>query len=386
MGGGKLGFTLVELLVVIAIIGILIALLLPAVQAAREAARRMSCTNKIKQLALTLHNHHDTHKRFPGRTGYNMFERDPEPDATWGAGPAYYNLSPYIFLLPFMEATSNYDRLLTDKPGPKQWHAAFQDLQQFSCPSDGNAKGKGPFSEHQTTNYVLCWGDSNEFTNTDGTNRYRATRGLFGNQLHFNNFGSITDGTSNTMALSETGVVDQSGTRSVKAGGLAVKKDYWAPFTPAGCLKEAWPDGYTGNRSQYGGEVRTFNMTGDWGHGSQMDTAIYRGCTFAFGLPVATGFLAMVPPNGPSCVKYAGPGMGEEMESDNRAMPTAVSYHTGGVNAGFADGSVQFISETIQANLGATCPGLYTGNLSGESPYEVWGALATIKGAESKSL
>ena len=75
----RLGFTLVELLVVIAIIGILVGLLLPAVQAAREAARRMQCSNNVKQLALSVHMHHDTHKKFP----YGMLRNDtnfPHPD------------------------------------------------------------------------------------------------------------------------------------------------------------------------------------------------------------------------------------------------------------------------------------------------------------------
>ena len=97
------GFTLVELLVVIAIIGILVALLLPAVQAAREAARRTECNNNLKQLGLALHNYHDTHKAFVYRKG-----------GTTGGTTAQSNQgrrSGFISLLPFMEQTPMYEQI-----------------------------------------------------------------------------------------------------------------------------------------------------------------------------------------------------------------------------------------------------------------------------------
>jgi len=105
----KPGFTLVELLVVIAIIGILVGLLLPAVQAAREAARRMQCSNNLKQIGLSLHNYHDAHKRFP--PGVVQQQADPQfvpnagnvnpPIESWGWG---------AFLLPFMEQGNLYSQ------------------------------------------------------------------------------------------------------------------------------------------------------------------------------------------------------------------------------------------------------------------------------------
>ncbi len=97
---GKKGFTLVELLVVIAIIGILVALLLPAVQAAREAARRMSCSNNLKQFGLALHNYHDVHKTFPYGT-------NPHIDPAWQT--QYPKGSQLFKLMPFMEQNNIYD-------------------------------------------------------------------------------------------------------------------------------------------------------------------------------------------------------------------------------------------------------------------------------------
>ena len=96
------GFTLVELLVVIAIIGVLVALLLPAVQAAREAARRSQCQNNLKQLGLALHNHHDTYKKFP----------------TFSAGNP--NISWVVYLLPFMEQNNVYELFPRDASGKLQ--------------------------------------------------------------------------------------------------------------------------------------------------------------------------------------------------------------------------------------------------------------------------
>ncbi|MDR1491950.1 MAG: DUF1559 domain-containing protein [Planctomycetaceae bacterium] len=353
------GFTLVELLVVIAIIGVLIALLLPAVQAAREAARRMQCSNNLKQMALAMFNYEDSHKAFPGTNG--------RPAANeWQA------LSAYVITLPFFEQQARYEQIMSVHPGFKQRHEAYGNCPGFSCPSDGNAKGIGPFNQHQTCNYVLNWGDSIHFAREHGgawpnSTFTDSTRGVFGQRMRFCTLGAITDGTSNTIALSETGVIDQAGSRSPKAGGLVIAGN-GNTDSPQQCLTKAF--GTSGDRTQYvsASSVRTTTMDGN----PPADNAAYRGCTFVWHETIATGFITAMPPNGPHCL----------IDNDNgrfHAMVNASSYHTGGVNAVYCDGSVHFISDTIQTDLSA----VRSTTLSGRSPYGVWGALGTISGGES---
>jgi len=136
------GFTLVELLVVIAIIGILVALLLPAIQAAREAARRTQCTNNLKQLGIAFHNYHDTHKTLPSGS-ISVFVRDGQWAGGLTAAPATGNDATLwsAFILPFAEQGALYDQIVDmgwfvnwDDNGPNEALLGTR-LPMFQCPS-----------------------------------------------------------------------------------------------------------------------------------------------------------------------------------------------------------------------------------------------------------
>ena len=199
------GFTLVELLVVIAIIGILVGLLLPAVQAAREAARRMQCSNNLKQLGLAIHNYHDTHRVFPlGVLQANLNAEFGFPRLTWG-----------IHLYPYIEQSAIYNRFsftlgsndtmyLNNANSSGLDSLTARTIPTMLCPSDGvgsQVYAHPGIRPHVTAkgNYATFFGNINK----------GATRTLAANHLPAAfgyrpvKFGSITDGTSNSMALGE---------------------------------------------------------------------------------------------------------------------------------------------------------------------------------------
>ena len=188
-------FTLVELLVVIAIIGILVALLLPAVQAAREAARRTQCTNNLKQIGIALHNYHDTHKNFPpGRL--RMFVD--------GQGRCY---SAYAHLLPFLEANNLYQQIdfNFNPEDPINAAALEQTIPYFLCPSDQHRKLQGNSAVH---NYPLSTGTTYPLSprNPGGV----PVTGVFFENSAIG-FRDILDGSSQTVCISETVKADLGG-------------------------------------------------------------------------------------------------------------------------------------------------------------------------------
>ena len=355
------GFTLVELLVVIAIIGILVGLLLPAVQAAREAARRMQCGNNSKQLALALHTYADAFKAFPSRrygtTGTNGTTNGPQ-----NAANTLHNsgrINGFIGLLPYVEQTAMYNSIMAGDPtlgvapgGPRgdQYPNGYvwnNTPSSFKCPSDSGVSGTGPLFS-----YAFCVGDQVAAINT-GT-----IRGVFG-QFQWRRFSSLTDGTSNTIGMSE--FLCQNATGTGGTNGLTAT---------ANSVRQSL--GYANNVANIINNPSLCNNVASGGY-LKAGTIYFgrRGINWTDGPVGGCGFNTVFPPNAPQCADG-----GTSVGQDNLVLPPA-SGHTGGVNASMCDGSVRFISNSIDTgNLGLSQPA------SGSSVYGVWGALGSISGGE----
>jgi len=312
----------VELLVVIAIIGILIALLLPAVQAAREAARRSQCSNNLKQLGLGLHNYESTYKCFPTGSGGPYL-------VSIGRVPEFSGL---IAVLPYIEQKQLYD-LWRASTYPVSWANVPQCNTQIGtllCPSDGvplNVNAPGVAQK----NYFFCYG-----TTIQG-NYDQPTTGIF--YVHsYRPIADIQDGTSNTIAMSERAAKT---TPQRLIGNFC----YTCSFDPVTCLTYV-----------SGAEYSAAASLSSWSAGS----------IWAFGHPHWNAFTTVLPPNGPGCAN------GADNMSNYSGIFTATSQHPGGVQGLMADASVRFFSQTIDAQGGA-------------SGFGVWGALGTRNGGESVS-
>ncbi|MDR0391134.1 MAG: DUF1559 domain-containing protein, partial [Planctomycetaceae bacterium] len=212
------GFTLVELLVVIAIIGVLIALLLPAVQSAREAARRMQCSNNMKQWLLGLHNYHDSNNGLPA-----AFQQCHSAYST----TANHRWSTTYCLLPYMEAEARFVaiRSKTNIPWPSAGQSGFAETQanfkSVICPSDGYATK--PCANGAKGNIVVSYGDGAlevaYGSVARGDSGDVSSRGLF-YPSDWKSMEAITDGLSNTIAISEC-VTSMQSRDSRKKGGVA---------------------------------------------------------------------------------------------------------------------------------------------------------------------
>jgi len=299
------GFTLVELLVVIAIIGVLVALLLPAVQAAREAARRGQCQNHLRQVAIAAHGYHDSMLRFP---------------AGW-CRP--HNASAICSLLPYLEQGNRanaFDWTQDINGAPANAAARTQDVKVYMCPSDS---GTGRFftglggDATGRNNYMPNMGSRANFAEVDNGVRMRANGIFFRNSAV--RMAEISDGTSNTAIFSEC-----------QRGPVT------APSASQDLLVSTEVDFGTWDGSPNVDTVRPASC-----ETRTATTAKYRGGQYYRGGVIWTGFYNhTLTPNfkGRDCYRSSG------LDSGHYA---ARSYHPSSVNVALCDGSVRAVTDNI---------------------------------------
>jgi len=308
-------FTLIELLVVIAIIAILIGLLLPAVQKVREAAARGKCQNNLKQVALAAHNYESANSILPPGMG-----KLPLPANDDGS-----RASVLATILPYVEQASKYDQFNFDydvRTGAPNQVARAQDIPIYLCPSDPSGS---VFTE------TVAFGRSNYFGNLGANaNPYQKsslTVGMF-NSIQKIRISDVADGTSNTAMFSEVKRSVTPFTGSTASAGLyPTNVTYVSGFDDtqeiSSCSAGLPALKYTG--LQY---FRNLIITSLYTHTLPINYSLYD-C-------ISSDMNPLYPPN-------ANPSNG----FFEQAHVAARSYHTGGVNVAFGDGSVRFVRDSI---------------------------------------
>ncbi|TWT93962.1 DUF1559 domain-containing protein [Stieleria varia] len=391
------GFTLVELLVVIAIIGILVGLLLPAVQAVRESARRMSCSNNFRQIGLAIQNYHSAYKQVPihgtGTLGAKPLWSQAHVPAT---SHNQLRLSYLVGALAFVEGQSLWEQISNplmlpgatvayNAMGPIPQHSPYvpwsTEVPTFRCPSD---PGVGLPSLGRT-NYAACVGDSldrtshglfndagyatgpgNGFPSGIAARVGASCRGFFVPRGQAK-FRDILDGLSNTIACGE--IATDLGDRDIRTSP-SMNNDVNALGlfdNPSLCSDNNQIDP---NRPKY------------WTAGAIIESppANKRGYRWADSYAIYTIMLTILPPNSEVCM------FGDQT---NSGTVGASSRHPGGAHVLMGDGSVRFMTDSVESgNRRAQTvyilpPGSSAPSVPGaQSPYGIWGAMGTRASGE----
>ncbi|MGV3483372.1 MAG: DUF1559 domain-containing protein [Planctomycetaceae bacterium] len=398
------GFTLVELLVVIAIIGVMVGLLLPAVQAAREAARRMSCSNNFKQIGLGIHNYHAAYDQLP-TNGTGSKQIVGMTDATNQSNRLF--LSWLVGVLPFVEQQALWEQISSPSTvvtagqtlpasvngawpamGPCPWQTIYvpwvTTVSTYRCPSDPSVStGPGDLGR---TNYAASVGDAIDRGHNGGVNDYgywgnfnnrdedwsvtrgrAAQRGFFWNRKK-SQFRDVLDGLANTIAAGE--VCTSAGQNEVRAEfvrNIAFTVVNETIATPSLCKSGAHIDPL---RPQFYAQTATVSTGSGQGKHSR----------WADSRPYYSAFHTILAPNNASCVYQNNDG------NHSGVISTAGSRHQGGAHVLMGDGAVKFITDSIDTGnldsntVGRDAPALKPGTAS---PYGLWGALGTRSNKET---